>query len=451
MRREATSTTSSVIVRPLTRVNATSWPFGDQTGHQSCDARIGRRAADAAGTATASKRPIPRRRFTRPACQALVSGPSAHCYLCLRERLRLHDVPCRQVLRPRPAGAGEHLALVPARREDRRARSERRRQVDAAPDHGAEGGAVLGRRRACPERDRRPPRAGAGPRPGQDGARERRGRRARVARPHGPVQRNLGEVRRARRRLRRAPRRAGDGAGRDRPRGCMAARAASRPRDGRAARARRRPRRDHAVRRRASPRGVVPAASLGARPPAPRRADEPSRRRIGRLAGALPRRVQGNRRRRHARSLLPRQRRRLDPRARPRPRYPLPGELLVVARTEAGAPRDRGEDGVGAASHARPRARMGADEPARATRQVEGAPRRVRAPVRGGAERQARQGRDPHPAGPAPRRRRHRGRGRAEGIRRPAARRGPDVLASAGRASSASSARTAPARRRSSG
>ena len=39
-------------------------------------------------------------------------------------------------------------------------------------------------------------------------------------------------------------------------------------------------------------------------------------------------RVQGNDRRRHPRPLLPRQRRRLDPRARPRPGHPLRGQLL---------------------------------------------------------------------------------------------------------------------------
>ena len=61
---------------------------------------------------------------------------------------------------------------------------------------------------------------------------------------------------------------------------------------------------------------------------AARRADEPSRRRVGRVARALPRRLQGHDRRRHARPVLPRQRRRLDPRARPRPGHPVPGELL---------------------------------------------------------------------------------------------------------------------------
>src|SRR4051794_19278065 len=57
--------------------------------------------------------------------------------------LHLHDVPGRQVLRPRPAGPGEHLAVVPSRREDRRPGAERRRQVDVAPDHGAARGTVL--------------------------------------------------------------------------------------------------------------------------------------------------------------------------------------------------------------------------------------------------------------------------------------------------------------------
>src|SRR3954466_15493828 len=47
------------------------------------------------------------------------------------------------------------------------------------------------------------------------------------------------------------------------------------------------------------------------------------------------------------------------------------------------------------------RARVGAREPARAAREVEGAPRRVREAVRGRAEREARPRRDPHPAGPA--------------------------------------------------
>ena len=64
---------------------------------------------------------------------------------------------------------------------------------------------------------------------------------------------------------------------------------------------------------------------LSSRPAPPGRADEPPRRRVGRLARAVPGVVQGHRRRRHPRPLLPRQRRRLDPRARPRQGIPFEG------------------------------------------------------------------------------------------------------------------------------
>src|SRR5437764_8457143 len=53
--------------------------------------------------------------------------------------LSLHDalpISGGQVLRPRPPGAGEHLSVVLLRRQDRGSRTERRRQVDAAADHG---------------------------------------------------------------------------------------------------------------------------------------------------------------------------------------------------------------------------------------------------------------------------------------------------------------------------
>src|SRR5207245_1040532 len=76
------------------------------------------------------------------------------------------------------------------------------------------------------------------------------------------------------------------------------------------------------------------------------RADEPSRRRVGRVARALPRRLQGHHRRRHARPVLPRQRRRLDPRARPGQGHPVRRQLHLVARTETGATCRGGEDGV---------------------------------------------------------------------------------------------------------
>ena len=73
-------------------------------------------------------------------------------------------------------------------------------------------------------------------------------------------------------------------------------------------------------RRRAAPRRAGAAAALAARPAAAGRAHQPPGRRVRGLARAAPRRLQGHDRGRHPRSLLPRQRRGLDPRARPRPR-----------------------------------------------------------------------------------------------------------------------------------
>src|SRR5947207_3045267 len=69
------------------------------------------------------------------------------------------------------AGQGDpegHLARLLPGREDRRARSERRGQIDAAEDHGGRRARLRGRRaagRGCPHR---PPAAGAGDRPGED-------------------------------------------------------------------------------------------------------------------------------------------------------------------------------------------------------------------------------------------------------------------------------------------
>ena len=242
---------------------------------------------------------------------------------------------------------------------------------------------------------------------------------------------DLRELRRARRRLRFAARRAGGGAGSDRPPRRVGAGVPARPCDGRPPRPGRRAGREHAVGRRAPARRPLPAVALGAGSAAARRADEPSGRGIGLLAGALPRRLQGNRRRGHARSLLPRQRRRVDPRARPGPRHPLSGQLLGLARAEAGAPSSGGEDRICTPPHARARARMGASRAARAACQVEGASRRLREAARGRAEREARPRRDPHPARPPPRRRGHRREGRLEGLRRPPPVRGPRVLAAA--------------------
>ena len=117
------------------------------------------------------------------------------------------------------------------------------------------------------------------------------------------------------------PRGAGRAAGQDRRGERMGPRFAARAGDGRAAPAAARRRCDDAVGRRTPPCRAVPAAAAVARPAVARRADQPSRRRVGRLARALSEGVRRHGRRGHARPLFPRQRRRLDSRARSRPRH----------------------------------------------------------------------------------------------------------------------------------
>ena len=99
---------------------------------------------------------------------------------------------------------------------------------------------------------------------------------------------------------------------------------------------------DENLRRRAPPRRAVPPAAVAAGHAAAGRAHQPPRRRIGRVAGALPRELSRHGDRGHARSLLPRQRRRLDPGAGPRPRHSVGGQLLLVAGAEGdGGSRSR--------------------------------------------------------------------------------------------------------------
>ena len=204
-----------------------------------------------------------------------------------------------------------------------------------------------------------------------------------------------------------------------------------------------------ALGRRAPPRRALPAAAARARPPAARRAHQPPRRRVRRVARAPPRRVRGHGRRRHPRPLLPRQRRRLDPRARPRARA-----SPTRATTRAGWSRSR--------------QRLAQEERAEKARQrtiaaeldwvrqnPKGRQTKQKARLRNyealvAEERnvEARPGPDPHPRRPAARRRRGRGREPAQGLRRPAAHRGPVASRCRAAASSASSAPTAPARRR---
>ena len=115
-------------------------------------------------------------------------------------------------------------------------------------------------------------------------------------------------------------------------------------------------------------------------------------------------------------------------------RHPLRGQLLELARAEAEAPRAGGEDREGRASGRSPPSSSGcARTPRAARRSRRRACTNYEALVAAGAQRQARRGPDPHPAGHAPGRRRRRGRGPAQGLRRQAADRGPLVLAAARR------------------
>ena len=240
------------------------------------------------------------------------------------EPIRLHHVQAEPDAPAGQAGAEGHLAQLHAGRQDRRAGPQRLRQVDAAADHGRRRHGVPRRGAARAGGHRRAARAGAAAGPGQGRARQRRGGRRRDPRAAGPLQRAGRELLgRDRRRVRPPP-------GPHRRRRRLEPRHAARHRDGRAAPAALGRRRHEALRRRAPPRRALPAAAERARPPAARRADEPPRRGVRRLAGAPPRGVQGHHRGRHPRPLLPRQRRGLDPRAGPRPRHPVPGQLLVA-------------------------------------------------------------------------------------------------------------------------
>ncbi len=147
----------------------------------------------------------------------------------------------------------------------------------------------------------------------------------------------------ARCRHRRPAGRAGGPAGQDRCRRGLGARSHLRDRHGRPAAPSGRRRRRDALGRRTPAGRAVPAAPLQAGPAPPRRADQPPRRRVGRLARADAAGLPGHRRGGDPRPVLPRQRGRLDPRARPRRGHPVGGQLLVVARAEAGAPRGGGE------------------------------------------------------------------------------------------------------------
>ena len=309
------------------------------------------------------------RRARRRYISARFSPKARHCDKNLRRTRRIRAAPTErapngpsirlshagsvQDLSGQPQGFGERQPVVLSGRQDRRARRQRRRQVDAAAHHGR---ASTRSSPARPGRPRAP--ASATWRRSRSSMRQQSvrenvmdGRGAAEGDPR-PLQRAGGEL------LRRDRRRDDQAAGRDRGQGAVGSRLQGRSGDGRAALPGRRCRGGEALRRRAAPRGAVPAAARAARSAAARRADQPSRRRIGDVARRPSAQLSGRHPDRHPRPLLPRQRHRLDPRARPRPRHSLRGQLFVVAGAEAEAARAGRPRGRGAPAHARPRAGM---------------------------------------------------------------------------------------------
>ena len=191
--------------------------------------------------------------------------------------------------------------------------------------------------------------------------------------------------------------------------------------------------RGQALGRRAPPRRPVQAAPGAARASAPRRADQPSRRRDDRLARRPSAQLSGRDPDRHPRPLLPRQRDGLDPRARPRPRHSLRGQLLVLARAEAEAHGAGGPRGRGAQAHHRARARVGVGFAQGPPGQVEGPYPALRGPRGQGQRERSDDGPDRHSHRRAPGQQRHRVRRSQEGLRRQASHRRPVLQASAGR------------------
>ena len=247
------------------------------------------------------------------------------------EPIHLLDVPVEPDAPAGQAGAEGHLAVLLPRREDRRARPQRLRQVDAAADHGrARTPSTAARRSSRPA----PPSACSSRSPSSTRTKDVRGN----------VEDGVAEMRALLDRFNELAANYSDETADEFARLQDRIDAADAwnldTQLDQAMDALRLPPPDadvtQALRRRAPPRRALPAAARRPRPAAARRAHEPPRRRVGRLARAAPRGVQGHDRRGHPRSLLPRQRRGLDPRARPRQRA-----SRSRATTRAGSSRSR--------------------------------------------------------------------------------------------------------------
>ena len=206
------------------------------------------------------------------------------------------------------------------------------------------------------------------------------------------------------------------------------------------------------VRWRAAPRRAVQAAAAAARSAAAGRADQPPRRRVGALARGSPQGLPGCGAGRHPRPVLPGQRRRVDPRARPRPHAPVRGQLLHLPGDQEVPAADRGQAGRQAGQDPGARAGVGPVQPEGPAGEEQGPAGPVRgAGGRGRAEPQARLRGDQHPAGSPAGQQRARRHGPGQGLRRPHCCSTGSASTCPGPASSAWSVRTASASRPCSG
>ena len=161
--------------------------------------------------------------------------------------------------------------------------------------------------------------------------------------------------------------------------------------------------------------------AVEARHAAAGRADQPPRCRKRGLARAVPAEISGDRDCGHARPLLPRQRGRVDPGARPRPRHSVEGQLQLVAGAEGSiASRPRPSRRARESRAMQKRAGMGALESEGAPGQEQGAHPALRGVVVARAPEAQRDPGDIHPGRRAPGQQRDRIQERRQGLRRPA-------------------------------
>ena len=343
---------------------------------------------------------------TSPAGRILLRRRMAHCVGRAHvskgfrgRRVHLHHVSPPEGPPSGQGGAGQRLAVVHAGRQDRRARRERRGQVDPAADHGRARPRLLRRRRAGARGDGGPAAAGAAtstpPRTCAATWRRAPPHQVGLLRRFEEIGAKLGEMEPDE--MQTALVEYGELQEEidrldawDLERKLDVAMDALRVPPG-----------DQDVttlsggerRRVALCRLLLSAPG----PAAAGRAHQPPRRRVGGLAGAPPGGVRRHRRGRHPRPLLPGQRGRLDPGAGPRQGHPLEGQLLVLARAEAHAAGAGGEGRVGPPEGPGPGARVGAQLAQGPPGQEQGARRQLREAGRRGGRAPQPPGRDPDP------------------------------------------------------